>query len=107
MAVYVDDMFAQYGRMKMCHMIADTRDELLEMVRQIGVNPKWIQAKDTPREHFDVCASKRLKAIECGAVAITWAELGEMTLARRKRLVAEGSPSLGVDMKRRRRNALD
>lgn len=47
MAVYVDNFNAPYGRMTMCHMIADTTDELLEMVDSIGVNRKWIQYEGT------------------------------------------------------------
>lgn len=40
MAVYVDDMYiiplGQFGNMKMSHMIADTKEELLEMADKIG-----------------------------------------------------------------------
>ena len=44
MAVYVDDMRANFGRMKMCHMIADTIDELHTMADRIGVARRWFQA---------------------------------------------------------------
>ena len=47
MSVYVDDMEAAFGRMKMCHMIADTPQELLAMVDRIGVQRKWIQDAGT------------------------------------------------------------
>ena len=43
MSVYVDDMEAGFGRMVMCHMWADTLDELLEMADAIGVQRKWLQ----------------------------------------------------------------
>ena len=43
MAVYVDTMEAKFGNMIMCHMMADTTEELLEMADKIKVNRKWIQ----------------------------------------------------------------
>ena len=36
MTVYVDDMKAQYGRMKMCHMLADTEEELTKWLTRLG-----------------------------------------------------------------------
>lgn len=82
--VYVDDMNAKFGRMVMCHMIADTTPELLEMADKIGVNRKWIQYPDSAKEHFDICLSKKAKAIKFGAKEITWRQLGEITIARLK-----------------------
>jgi hypothetical protein len=90
MAVYVDDMKAGFGRMKMCHMIADTRDELLAMVRQIGVQEKWIQKAGTYREHFDICLSKRALAVKAGAKEIGMGELAD--IMKRKREQLEQSP---------------
>ncbi len=40
MTVYVDDMEAEFGNMIMCHMIADTHDELIAMADAIGVDRK-------------------------------------------------------------------
>ena len=68
MSVYVDDERMPYGRMFMCHMLADTTEELLEMADKIGVHRKWIQYPGTPKEHFDICLSKRAKALEMGAL---------------------------------------
>lgn len=68
MAVYVDNMKAAYGRMVMCHMVADSRDELLAMADKIGVARKWIQKPGTAWEHFDVCKSKRDKTKQQGRV---------------------------------------
>lgn len=83
MTVYVDDMAAPYGRMTMCHMIADTEEELIAMADKIGVRRKWHQYPGTPRSHFDICLSKKGLAIKNGAVPITWRQTALMCRARR------------------------
>ena len=86
MTVYVDNMhllpMGRRGRMKMCHMIADSSEELLAMADRIGVARRWLQYAGTPREHFDIAMTKRSLAVEAGAVEITWRELGQMLKAR-------------------------
>lgn len=77
MAIYVDDMHAPFGRMIMCHMMADTTDELIVMADLIGVPRKWIQFPGTYKEHFDICLSKRAYAVTLGAVEIPWSETGQ------------------------------
>ncbi len=79
MTVYVDDMRAAYGRMVMCHMIADTDDELHAMADAIGVARRWYQ-----RDHYDICLSKRRLAISAGAAEITRRELAGKVMARRR-----------------------
>lgn len=95
MSVYVDNMRAGYGRMTMCHMIADHTEELLEMVDRIGVQKKWIQNQGTPKEHFDVCLSKRQKAISLGAIEVTQMELARKITARRNSTTPHPKTSQG------------
>ncbi len=83
MSVYVDDMEAGFGRMIMCHMIADSSEELLRMADSIGVQRKWIQKAGTPREHFDIAKSKRRLAVDRGAVEISMQELVRRIQKRR------------------------
>lgn len=75
--IVIDNMQAPYGRMIMCHMMADTTEELLDMADKIGVNRKWIQYAGTDKEHFDICLSKRKKAIKYGAKELGWREMVE------------------------------
>jgi hypothetical protein len=83
LSVYVDDMREPFGRLLMCHMIADTTAELFEMADRIGVARRWIQYAGTYKEHFDVCLSKRTAAITAGAIEISRRELGARISARR------------------------
>jgi len=80
--VYVDDYNAPFRKMIMCHLIADTTEELLEMVDKIGVQRKWIQDAGTRREHFDICLTKKALAIKAGAKEITARELASITRNR-------------------------
>lgn len=82
MSVYVDNMRAPFGRMKMCHMFADSTGELVAMADAIGVARKWIQFPGTSREHFDVALSKRALAIANGAREVSWMDYGRHMVAR-------------------------
>ena len=85
MSVYVDDMAAPFGRMLMCHMMADTHAELVEMADAIGVARKWIQDGGfAMREHFDISKSMRAKAVRLGAIEITYPHGMAELLERRK-----------------------
>jgi hypothetical protein len=88
MAVYVDDMNAPFRGMICCHLLADTHEELLAMADAIGMQRKWIQHAGTAREHFDIALSKKRLALKLGAQAITWAEAGQITMAKRAVLAA-------------------
>ena len=83
MAVFVDDMQAEFGRMKMCHMIADTTAELLVMADLIGVRRKWLQKPGTAQEHFDICMAKRALAVKAGAIEVTMRDLALKIRERR------------------------
>lgn len=69
MSVYVDDVRHAFGRMVMCHMWADSLDELLAMADRIGVQRRWLQ--QPPKAswvHFDISLGKKALAIQAGAV---------------------------------------
>lgn len=83
MPVYVDDMRATFGRMIMCHMIADSDAELHAMADRIGVARRWHQAPPRHESHYDIALSKRALAVAAGAVEITWRQAGAMTMRRR------------------------
>lgn len=81
MTVYVDSAKNRYGRMLMCHMLADTEAELHSMADRIGVSRHWFQGHGTP--HYDLCQTKRTLALQYGAVEIGRREV--VALARRLR----------------------
>lgn len=83
MTVYVDSMRASFGRMVMCHMIADSDAELHLMAARIGVARKWWQdPAKTWGSHYDICMSKRALAVRLGAVEITWRQCSLMGRTR-------------------------
>jgi Protein of unknown function (DUF4031) len=80
--VYVDDMRrrARVGKLNAVwsHLLIGPEDEigeLHEFARKLGLRREWFQGPPKhpwPRSHYDVTDSKRLKAIELGAIPITY-----------------------------------
>ena len=90
MSVYVDAAIYGYGRMIMCHMLADTVEELHDMADKIGVARKWYQGppkSSTP--HYDICKSKRALAVQFGAIECTREEIVAVRYRVLKRLRGE------------------
>jgi hypothetical protein len=85
-AVYVDKTRNQYGRMKMCHMLSDSLEELHAMAARIGMKREWFQPLSTP--HYDVCLARRKLAIQYGAIEIDRRQTVE--IIRRLRAIREG-----------------
>lgn len=92
MTVYVDQSRNRFGRMVMCHMIADTDDELHAMAVAIGMKRAWFQA-DASTPHYDVSLTLRAKAIELGAVELGRNEF--VTVLRRLREARISTPDMG------------
>ena len=91
MAVYVDNMRASFGRMKMCHMVADTTEELLAMADRIGVDRRWLQKAGTAHEHFDIALTKRALAVQAGAIEVSMMDIGRL-IRRRRQSAASQAP---------------
>jgi hypothetical protein len=94
-SVYVDAPVHRLGRMLMCHMLADSRAELLLMAENIGVATRWLQNVGEASEHFDVCKSKRALAVASGAVEVSSRQL--VTLIRARRRATPATPKSGTE----------
>lgn len=81
--VYVDDYRAAFGRMRMSHMVADTDEELEAMARALELKRSWKQSPQR-HPHYDVCESKRRRAIQMGARAVGCRELALLVKSREK-----------------------
>lgn len=73
MPCYVDALVS-YGwnlrgrRVRSCHLIADSLDELHAMANAIGMKREWFQPASSP--HYDLTESRRARAIGLGAVPL-------------------------------------
>lgn len=80
MTVYVDDTALRAavpsGRRTLnrrwSHLMADSTEELLDFAGRLDLRPGWIQRPGTPTEHFDVTETKRLAALQFGAIPIRY-----------------------------------
>ena len=83
MAVYVDRGAIPYRGMKMCHMLADTEQELHRMAERLGIKRAWFQDHAMP--HYDICQAKRRLALSFGALPIGRREVGALIKRWRQR----------------------
>src|SRR5713101_3525747 len=83
MAVYVDDFRTSYRDKKVCHMLADTDEELHAMADRIGVARKH-HHNSVSGSHYDIASSEYPVAIRAGAIAITARQAAMMAEQRRK-----------------------
>src|SRR3546814_17849518 len=80
---------ASYGRMIMCHMLADTDEELHAMAAHIGVARRWHQKAGTYHSHYDICLAKRAIAIRAGAIEIDRRGLAQIIRSEERRVGKE------------------
>lgn len=66
----------------MSHMTADSTAELQAMAVLIGLDRRHPQHAGTAREHFDICLSRRARAVALGAVEITMRDMARMRRER-------------------------
>lgn len=69
MTVYVDEQKMHIGRSLCCCMFADSIEELHAMARALGLGG-WAYQKGDKLAHYNVCLTKRAKAIKLGAVEV-------------------------------------
>lgn len=91
MSVYVDGARNGFGRMVMCHMVADTPAELHAMATAIGMKRHWYQSPEkTSFPHYDLSLTRRALALTAGAKEITRQELGAHMKRVKAELIAAG-----------------
>jgi hypothetical protein len=84
MPVYVDRTRNRFKHMIMCHMLADTFEELMAMAEHIGADDAWLQVSNGGTPHYDVpwggtrVPPRRQHAIEAGAIEIGRRETVEL-----------------------------
>ena len=69
MPVYIDKANLKFRNMIMCHMIADTEQELHDMALKIGMKKEWYQ-KNASFPHYDVCLMRKKVALSNGAIEV-------------------------------------
>jgi Protein of unknown function (DUF4031) len=98
LTVYVDD-WRQRATVRdradsWSHLLADNPAELHAMAAALGIPPRGFQRhrRSPALNHYDVPESLRLRAIELGAVPVTWREMARLTRAWRRAVVRPAPP---------------
>lgn len=76
--VYLDSLRLQGMKyrgksVRTCHMLADSKEELIAFAKKIGMKESWLH-----KDHFDLMEGKRKLAIEEGAVELDRRKFSEV-----------------------------
>lgn len=66
--IYVDDYKGKFRNMIMCHMLADSLEELHEFAQKLGMKREWFQDGSAP--HYDLSKERRALALKLGAIEV-------------------------------------
>ena len=98
LTVYVDD-WRQRARVRdrtdrWSHLMSDDPEELHAMAAALGIPPRGYQRhrRSPALNHYDVPEALRLRAIELGAVSVTWREMARLTREWRRVGVQPAQP---------------
>jgi len=71
MTVYVDTARHAFRGYIMCHMTADSLDEIHHMAQRIGMERRWFQTPPkASHPHYDIPEDRRARALDLGAVEV-------------------------------------
>lgn len=91
MTVYVDDVRHGFGRMIMCHMWADTEEELHAEAAALGLRRAWFQQPPKASwKHYDVSLGVKAAAMARGAVLTD--KYGPVEYEHRRKLADKALP---------------
>jgi hypothetical protein len=102
MSIYVDQAIHRFRHTLMCHMLADSPEELHAMADRIGMARKWYQ-REASTPHYDISKEKRAAAVAAGAIEVD--RRGLVAVIRRIRASILASPDGGVWGRDRRESA--
>ena len=83
--LYVDNVRIPFGRMKMCHLTADTQDELRVVAIELGLE-RHLQYMGTYKFHLDVSLTKKQETLtkyNDKIKQVTMVEMGRLLATRR------------------------
>ena len=87
MTVYVDELHQWPTKFRCfqagsCHLMADTVEELHAFAERLRLKRKWFQPRSSP--HYDLTPTKRIRAIELGALFVPAKEQARRRIEARK-----------------------